>query len=101
MISNRKLRVLDLKESDLVLDDDDRINYVPPIDLLTLTSSSHLIYTLPWPLEKKLTFLLCLKSLQGREGEEQAACRVLGTEDVLVLIFSYLRLPMYRLINLH
>jgi hypothetical protein len=102
MISNRKLRVLDLKKSDLVLEEEGRDSYVPPPDLLTHCGSTHLVYTLPWPLEKKLTFLLCLRSLQRREGESMtAAVRVLAAEDVLVLIFSYLRLPMSRLINLH
>lgn len=103
MRTNNKFRILDVKKSDLVLDDD--VSYIPPPDLNTDSSTSHLIYTLPWPLEKKVTFLLCLKYrvplISGDPGSHPSSSRIDLTEDVFVLIFSYLRLPMYRHIKIH
>lgn len=100
MTSNRKLRVLDLKRSDLVLGDENDDPYIPPPDLLT-QSSSHLVYTLPWPLQKKITFLLCLRYQPKTEGEGVTKSRVQLTEDIFVIIFSFLRIPMYRVVNIH
>jgi hypothetical protein len=102
MISNRKLRILDLKRSDLVLGDDQETDaYIPPPDLC-VQSSSHLVYTLPWPLQKKIVFLLCLKhqSTPATGGAAGAVRRVELTEDLLGIVFSYLRIPMYRVINI-
>lgn len=70
------------RRSDLVDDDYNTDEIVP---------ASRVMYTIPWMLKKKLTLLLCLKELYTRSN----GCCCLP-EDALMVIFSFLRIPVYR-----
>jgi hypothetical protein len=53
------------------------------------------MYTVPWMLEKKLTFLLCLKEVYNRRGGNSHL-----PEDALMVVFSFLRIPVYRNVSI-
>lgn len=98
---SNKFRLLKLKKKDLLIEDHELEELLSSfhdshdiIDGEIIKTSNHLLYTIPFPLEKKLTFLLCLK-----EYYQQSQSPIILTDDILGMIFLFLRIPVYRSIQ--
>ena len=97
-----KFRLLKLKKKDLLIEENEMKTLI--LDSLNesydvndgerIKSSKSLLYTIPFPLEKKLTFLLCLKYYY-----QQTQSTNILSDDMLGMIFIFLRIPVYRRIE--
>lgn len=100
-----KFRLLKLKKSDLMIEENEMETLL--VDSLNesydvivgdkIHSSRSLLYTIPFPIEKKVTFLLCLKYYY----QQSSVLRSVLSDDVIGLIFVFLRIPVYRTIQFH
>lgn len=97
-----KFRLLKLKKNDLLIEDNELESLVldslnEPYDVNDgnkIKSSRNLLYTISLPLENKLTFLLCLKYYY----QQTNSINILS-DDILGMIFLFLRIPVYRTIQ--